>query len=112
MGEVYRARDTKLGRDVAIKVLPALFLSDPEWRARFEREARLLAALNHPHIGAIYGFEQAEGTLALVLELVEGPTLADRIAQDPLPLDAALPIAQQIAEVLEAAHEQGIIHRD
>jgi serine/threonine protein kinase len=87
MGEVYRARDTRLGRDVAIKVLPALFLSDPEWRARFEREARVLASLNHPHIAAIYGVEEARAALALVLELVEGPTLADRIAHGPLPLE-------------------------
>jgi eukaryotic-like serine/threonine-protein kinase len=112
MGEVYRARDTRLGRDVAIKVLPALFLSDPERRARFEREARLLASLNHPHIAAIYGVEEAGSTLALVLELVEGPTLADRIAHGPVPLEQALPLAQQIAEALEAAHEKGIVHRD
>ena len=112
MGEVYRARDTRLGRDVAIKVLPAVFLSDPERRARFDREARLLASLNHPHIAAIYGVEQAGAALALVLELVEGPTLADRVARGPLQLEQALPLAQQIAEALEAAHEKGIVHRD
>jgi eukaryotic-like serine/threonine-protein kinase len=112
MGEVYRARDTRLGRDVAIKVLPALFLSDPERRARFEREARVLASLNHSHIAAIYGVEEAGATLALVLELVEGPTLADRIVRGPLPLGQALSLAQQIAEALEAAHEKGIVHRD
>jgi Tol biopolymer transport system component len=112
MGEVYRARDTRLGRDVAIKVLPALFLSDPERRARFDREARLLASLNHPHIAAIYGVERAGAALALVLELVEGPTLTDRIAHGPLQLEQALPLAQQIAEALEAAHEKGIVHRD
>ena len=112
MGEVYRARDTKLGRDVAIKVLPEAFTSDPEHVARFERESRLLAALNHPHIGAIYGFEEAEGVRALILELVEGPTLADRLAAGPLPVNETLTIAGQIAEALEAAHEKGIIHRD
>jgi eukaryotic-like serine/threonine-protein kinase len=112
MGEVYRARDTKLDRDVAIKVLPELFVSDPERVARFQREAKTLAALNHPRIGGIYGLEDADGVRALVLELVEGPTLADRIAQGPIPLDEALPIARQIAEALEAAHEQGIVHRD
>src|SRR5262245_14241014 len=112
MGEVYRARDTKLDRDVAIKVLPELFVSDPERVARFQREAKTLAALNHPHIGGIYGLEDAGGVRALVLELVDGPTLADRIAQGPIALDDALPIARQIAEALEAAHEQGIIHRD
>jgi serine/threonine-protein kinase len=112
MGEVYRARDTKLKRDVAIKVLPDLLASDPERLARFQREAELLATLNHPHIAAIYGFEDSGATHALVLELVEGPMLADRIAKGPIPLDEALPIARQIAEALEAAHEQGIIHRD
>ncbi len=112
MGEVYRATDTKLKRDVAIKVLPDAFTSDPDRLARFEREAQILAALNHPNIGHIYGLQEAEGTKALVLELVEGPTLADRIIQGPIPLDEALPIASQIAEALEAAHEQGIIHRD
>ena len=112
MGEVYRARDTKLGRDVAIKILPPEFTADADRRARFAREARLLAALNHPHIGAIYGLEEAEGVTALVLELVDGPTLADRIAQGPIPVHEALLIAKEIAEALEAAHEQGIIHRD
>ncbi len=112
MGEVYQARDTKLDRDVALKVLPDAFTSDPDRLARFEREAKVLASLNHPNIGHIYGLEEAEGTKALVLELVEGPTLADRIAEGPIPLDEALPIAKQIAEALEAAHEQGIIHRD
>src|SRR2546425_4861225 len=112
MGEVYRARDTKLDRDVAIKVLPDLFVADAERIARFQREARTLAALNHPNIAAIYGLEESNGVQALVLELVEGPTLADRIAQGPIPLDEALPIAKQMADALEAAHEQGIIHRD
>ena len=112
MGEVYRARDTKLDRDVALKVLPEAFTSDPDRLARFEREAKVLASLNHPNIGHIYGLEEAEGTKALVLELVEGPTLADRIAEGPIPIDEALPIAKQIAEALEAAHEQGVIHRD
>jgi hypothetical protein len=112
MGEVYRARDTKLEREVAFKVLPELFVADPERVARFQREAKTLAALNHLHIGGIYGFEDTDGVRALVLELVERPTLADRIAQGPIPLDEALPIARQIAEALEAAHEAGIIHRD
>src|SRR5262245_32419533 len=112
MGEVYRARDTKLNRDVAIKVLPPQFALDVDRLARFKREAQVLASLNHPHIGAIYGFEESESAQALILELVEGPTLADRIARGPLPLDDALAIARQIAEALEAAHEQGIIHRD
>ena len=112
MGEVYQARDTKLDRDVALKVLPEAFTSDPYRLARFEREAKVLASLNHPNIGSIYGLEEAEGVKALVLELVEGPTLADRIARGPIPLDEALPIAKQIAEALEAAHEQGVIHRD
>ncbi len=112
MGEVYRARDTKLDRDVALKVLPEAFTHDPDRLARFEREAKVLASLNHPNIGHIYGLEEAEGQKALVLELVEGPTLAERIKQGPIPVDEALPIAKQIAEALEAAHEQGIIHRD
>ena len=114
MGEVYRARDTTLDRDVALKVLPEAFTAAPDRIARFEREAKVLASLNHPNIGHIYGFEEdeAEGTRALVLELVEGPTLADRIAEGPIRIDDALPIAKQIAEALEAAHEQGIIHRD
>ena len=112
MGEVYQARDTKLNRDVALKVLPEIFASDPERLARFQREAQLLASLNHPRIAAIYGLEESNSLRALVLELVEGPTLADRIAQSPIPIDEALPIARQIAEALEAAHEQGVIHRD
>ncbi len=112
MGEVFRAHDTTLDRDVAIKVLPDAFATDPERLARFEREAKVLASLNHPNIAAIYGLEKSHDTRALILELVEGPTLQDRIAKGPIPLDEALPIARQIAEALEAAHEQGIIHRD
>ena len=112
MGEVYRAHDTKLSRDVAIKILPRLFTGDPERLARFEREARVLASLNHPHIGAIYGLEDADGIRALVLELVEGETLAERIARGALPLRDALAIARQIADALETAHEQGVVHRD
>jgi len=112
MGEVYRTRDTKLNRDVALKILPEAFTLDGDRIARFRREAQVLASLNHPNIAAIYGFEDSGSTHALVLELVEGPTLADRIAKGPIPLDEALPIAKQIAEALEAAHEQGIIHRD
>ncbi len=112
MGEVYRARDTKLGRDVALKVLPAAFAADPERMARFRREAQVLASLNHPHIGAIYGFEDSGSVHALVMELIEGPTLADRIARGPIPSDEALPCAREIAEALEAAHERGIVHRD
>src|SRR5688572_13418283 len=112
MGEVYRAHDTSLKRDVAVKVLPAAFATDPERLARFQREAEVLASLNHPNIAAIYGLERSNGTTALVMELVEGPTLADRIAQGTIPVDEALPIAKQIAEALEAAHDQGVIHRD
>jgi serine/threonine protein kinase len=112
MGEVYRARDTTLGRDVAMKILPRHFTADPERLARFEREARLLAALNHPNIGAIYGLESASGVRALVLELVEGETVADRIQRGPLPVTDALTIARQMADALDAAHEKGIIHRD
>ena len=112
MGEVYRARDTKLGRDVAIKVVASAFLSDPERLARFEREARVLATLNHPHIGAIYGLEETDGVRGLVLELVEGATLAERLASGPLPIREALTVARQIADALEAAHDKGIIHRD
>ena len=112
MGEVYRARDGKLGRDVAIKVLPDAFALDADRLARFKREAQVLASLNHPHIAAIYGFEDSGETHALVFELVEGETLADRIARGAIPLHDALPIARQIADALEAAHEQGIIHRD
>ena len=112
MGEVWRAHHTALKRDDALKVLPDAFASDPERLARFQREAQVLASLNHPNIAHVYGLEQADGMQALVMELVEGPTLADRIAQGPIPVDEALPIAKQIAEALEAAHEQGIIHRD
>jgi len=108
MGEVYRARDTKLDRDVAIKVLPEELASDEERVARFEREAKLLASLNHPNIASIYGFEEN----AIVLELVDGPTLAERIAQGPIPVDETIAIAKQIAEALEAGHEAGVIHRD
>ena len=112
MGEVYRARDTKLQRDVALKMLAAVCASDPDRLARFAREARLLATLNHPHIGAIYGLEESDGLSALVLELVEGPTLGERLGRGPLPVDEALSVAKQIAAALEAAHEQGIMHRD
>jgi len=112
MGEVYRARDTKLGRDVALKVLPRLFSADPDRLARFEREARVLASLNHPHIAAIYGFEETAGIYALILELVDGSTLGDRLQRGPLPITPAVGIAHQIAEALEAAHERGIVHRD
>ena len=112
MGEVYRARDSKLGREVAVKILPARFTADPERCARFAREARLLATLNHPHIGAIYGLEEADGVTALVLELVEGPTLADRLERGRLPMSEALAIARQVGEALDAAHEKGIVHRD
>src|SRR4026208_1262611 len=112
MGEVYRARDTKLGRDVALKILPEAFAYDPERLARFEREAQLLASLSHPNIGGIYGLEDSGGTKALVLEIIEGPTLADRIAEGPLPVEEALAMAGQIGEALEAAHNAGIIHRD
>ena len=112
MGEVYKARDTKLDRDVALKILPDAFVNDPERLARFQREAKVLASLNHPNIAAIYGLEETGDSPALVLEYVPGPTLQDRIAKGPIPLDEALPIARQIAEALEAAHEQGIIHRD
>ena len=111
MGEVYRARDTKLGRDVAIKFLPRAFTTDPDRLARFEREAHVLASLNHPHIGAIYGLEEADGAPALVLELVEGE-LSQRIARGAIPMDEALTIAKQIADALDAAHEKGIVHRD
>ncbi len=112
MGEVYRARDAKLNRDVALKVLPAAFTADADRVARFKREARLLASLNHPHIGAIYGFEDAGAVPALVLELIEGDTLADRVRRGPLPLPNALAVAQHIADALDAAHGAGIIHRD
>ena len=112
MGEVYRAHDTRLGRDVAIKILPAHFVSDPDRRAQLEREARLLARLNHPHIGAIYGLDDTDNVLALVLELVEGETLAERIAGAPVPVIDAIAIARQIADALGAAHDSGIVHRD
>ena len=112
MGEVYRARDSRLDRDVAIKILPAVWLADPDRRSRFDREARLLAALNHPHVGAIYGVEDLDGVRALVLELVEGPTLADRLERGPLALKETLAIASQVAEALDAAHQSGIVHRD
>jgi serine/threonine-protein kinase len=112
MGEVYRATDTKLRRDVALKVLPTAFVRDSDRMARFSREAQMLAALNHPNIAAIYGIEESDGVRALVMELVEGPTLADRIAQGPIPLEESLRIARQIAEALEYAHEKGVIHRD
>src|SRR5688500_7897896 len=112
MGAVYRARDTKLNRDVAIKVLLPAVANDPDRLARFSREAQVLASLNHPNIAHIHGLEDGEGVRALVIELVEGPTLADRIAQGPIPMDEALPIAKQIAAALEAAHERGIVHRD
>ncbi|HYN09041.1 MAG TPA: protein kinase [Vicinamibacterales bacterium] len=112
MGEVYRARDAKLNRDVALKILSDAFITDPDRLARFRREAQVLASLNHPNIAAIYGFEDSGATHALVLELVEGPTLAERIAQGPIALVDAIPIAKQTAEALEAAHQQGIIHRD
>src|SRR6202521_3834876 len=112
MGEVYKARDTRLNRDVAIKILPEAFAADADRVARFQREAQVLASLNHPNIAHIYGLEHADHVQALVLELVDGPTLAERIAQGPMPLEEALPIARQIAQALEAAHEHGIIHRD
>ena len=112
MGQVWQATDTQLNRQVALKILPDAFAADPERLARFTREAQILASLNHPNIAAIHGIEEADGMRALVLELVEGPTLADRISKGPIPLDEALPIAKQIAEALEAAHEAGVIHRD
>ena len=112
MGQVYQATDTKLNRQVALKILPEAFADDPDRLARFQREAQVLASLNHPNIAQIHGIEEADDTRALVLELVEGPTLADRIAQGAIPVDEAIPMAKQIAEALEAAHEQGVIHRD
>jgi Tol biopolymer transport system component len=112
MGEVYRARDTRLNRDVAIKILPDLFAADAERVSRFQREAQLLASLNHPNIAHIHGLEDTGTSKALVLELVDGPTLADLISKGPIPVEDALPIAKQIAEALEAAHEHGVIHRD
>ena len=112
MGEVYRARDTRLKRDVAIKVLPESFALDPDRLTRFEREAELLATLNHSNIAAIYGFEESGSISGIVLELVEGPTLSDRIAQGPIPVDEALSIARQVTDALDAAHQKGIVHRD
>jgi serine/threonine protein kinase/Tol biopolymer transport system component len=112
MGQVYQARDQKLHRSVALKVLPEAFADEPERRARFQREAQVLAALNHPHIGAIHGFDDSGRVHALVLELVEGPTVAERLTRGPIPVDEAITIARQIADALEAAHDQGIIHRD
>src|SRR5262249_8511095 len=111
-GEVYRATDTKLKRQVAIKILPPSLAADPDRLARLQREAEVLASLNHPHIAGIYGLEEGGGTSALVMELVEGGALAAPIARGAIPLEEALPIANQIAGALEAAHEQGIIHRD
>jgi len=112
MGEVYRARDTKLNREVALKIVPEAFACNAERMGRFDREARLLASLNHPNIASIFGLEDSSGTRALVMELVPGPTLAERIAEGPISLREALPIAKQIAEGIEYAHEHGIIHRD
>ena len=112
MGEVYQAKDQKLGRDVAIKVLPDEFVRDADRVARFQREAKLLASLNHPNIATIHGLEEAGGTQFLVMELVEGDTLADRIKKGPIPVEESLKLALQIAEALEAAHEKGVFHRD
>ena len=112
MGNVWRARDMKLGREVAIKTLPEEFARDADRLARFEREARLLATLNHPNIAAIHGLEEHQGARFLVLELVEGETLADRLRRGPVPLEESLKLARQIAEAMEAAHERGVIHRD
>jgi len=112
MGEVYRARDTRLGRDVALKVLPEAFARDAQRMARFEREAKLLASLNHPNIAAIYGIEESGPIRALVMELVEGPTLAERILSGSVPMDEALPLARQVADAVEYAHDKNVIHRD
>ena len=112
MGQVWRATDTTLGRQVAIKILPDAFAADHERLARFEREAKTLASLNHPNIAAIHAVEKSANVYALVMELVEGEDLSQRIARGAIPLDEALPIAKQIADALEAAHEQGIVHRD
>src|SRR5712692_9502133 len=112
MGEVYRPRDTTLKRDVALKVLPAAFLRDPERMARFQREAEVLASLDHPNIGHIYGLAESEGARALVLALIEGPTLADHIEAGPLPQDEAIAISKQVIEALEYAHDRGVVHRD
>ena len=111
MGEVYRARDTRLKRDVAIKILPEEFSSDAHRVSRFQREAEVLASLNHPNIATIYDLQEANGSRFLILELVEGETLADRIARGPIPVDEAMAIAKQIVEALEAAHERGIVHQ-
>src|SRR5438105_735419 len=110
MGEVYRARDTKLNREIAIKVLPPPFARDPQRVARFEREAHLLASLNHPTIAVVYGFEKGGGRPYLMMELVEGETLRERIATGPVPVEEAMGIAKQIAEAMEAAHEKPIVH--
>ncbi len=112
MGEVYRAKDARLDREVAIKVLPEAFSRDPERLARFQREAKVLASLNHPNIAAIYGFEEANEKNFLVMELVEGDTLAERIKQGLMPVEEALSVGKQMAEALEAAHDKAIIHRD
>src|SRR5260370_29662028 len=113
IGEVYRAHDTNLARDVAIKVLPAALAQDPDRLARFEREAKVLAAMNHPNIAIIHGLENtATSARAIVMELVDGPTLADRLEKGALPLNETLAIARQIADALEAAHEKGVVHRD
>ena len=112
MGEVYRAHDTKLRRDVALKVVPPAFASDPDRMSRFEREARVLASLSHPNIASIYGIEESGATHALVMELVEGPTLAERIQPGPIPVDEALAIARQVVDAIEYAHDHGVIHRD
>ena len=112
MGEVYRARDTTLDRDVALKVLPDSFTADPERLGRFQREAKVLASLNHPNIGGIYGLETSGDNQALVLELIEGPTLAERIAEGPIPVEQGLAMVRQIAEALSAAHDAGVVHRD
>src|SRR6266481_5285873 len=112
MGEVYRARDLKLKREVAIKILPEEFLRDADRVSRFQREAEVLASLNHSNIAAIYDVQEAQGSRFLVLELVEGETLAERIQRGPIPIDEALGIAKNICEALEAAHEKGIVHRD
>ena len=112
MGEVYRARDTRLDREVAIKILPQAMAGDKERALRFEREAKLLATLNHPNIAQVYGYEESEDQKFLVLEYVEGETLAARLKRGPLPVDEALEIGRQIAEAVEAAHEKGVIHRD
>ena len=112
MGEVYEAKDTRLERTVAIKVLPGHLAQHPERKARFQREAKAISQLNHPNIASIHGFEDSDGVKALVLELVEGPTLAERIQEGPTPVEESIAIAKQIAEALEAGHEAGVIHRD